>query len=139
MDLDKDLVDAIKGLKLVFTDKPQPDLLIKIPNKNRDVDYKVIIVTDEFTSLCPLNPSQPDYAKIDISYVPNEWLIELKSLKFYLVSFRMVETFHEEVPATILRDLVALLSPKVIIVTGYFTIRGGIKTKVKAEYVKCGK
>lgn len=134
--MDKELVSKVKGLKLEFKGIPQPELLIKIPNKNEDVDYEVEMETCEFTSLCPLNPSQPDYAEISIVYKPGRWLVELKSLKFYLVSFRMVDLFHEQVPATILKDLVDLLEPKEMEVIGYFTTRGGIDTIVVAKYGK---
>lgn len=132
--LDKELVSKVKGLTLNFKDVQQPELLIKIPNKDKDVSYKVDVVTYEFTSLCPLNITQPDYATLQISYEPKDWLVELKSLKFYLVSYRMVPIFHEQVPATILKDLVDLLKPASLHVTGIFTTRGGIDTTVTAVY-----
>ena len=134
MNLDPELVHKVKELKLEFKDKPQAELLIRIPNTNHDINFEVETVTSEFTSLCPLNLYQPDYATISIKYKPDAWLVELKSLKFYTTSFRMCPIFHEEVPATILRDLVNLLQPKQIEITGYFTIRGGIKTTVRAIY-----
>ena len=134
MVIDPELVHKVKELKLEFKDRPQPELLIRIPNTNRDVNFYVETVTSEFTSLCPLNLYQPDYATIAIKYRPDKWLVELKSLKFYATSFRMCPVFHEEVPAMILRDLINLLQPREMEVTGYFTIRGGIKTTVKAVY-----
>jgi len=134
VDIDKVLVGKIKGLKMELTDEPQPELLIRIPNKSRDVDYEVEIKTKEFTSLCPLNLSQPDYAKLTITYSPDHWCVELKSLKFYLVSFRQVPVFHEEVPTLILKHLVALLQPKYFQVEGIFTTRGGLDTTVLADY-----
>lgn len=130
--IDKVIADRIKNLKLVYTDKPQPDLLVALPNQNLDVDHEVDIETSEFTSLCPLNLSQPDYATIRIVYVPDKLVVELKSLKFYLASFRSVPIFHEQIPCGILAALEGLLSPKWIQVTGEFTIRGGIKTTVVA-------
>ena len=134
MVLDPELVRKVKELKLEFRDRPQPELLVRIPNTNRDINFYVETVTSEFTSLCPLNLYQPDYATITIKYRPDKWLVELKSLKFYTTSFRMCPVFHEEVPAVILRDLINLLQPREMEVTGYFTIRGGIKTTVKAVY-----
>jgi 7-cyano-7-deazaguanine reductase len=134
INLDKELVSRIKGLKLEFKEVPQPELLIRIPNRNPDVNYEAEVVTHEFTSLCPLNLSQPDYATISVKYRPGKWLVELKSLKFFLVSFRMVPIFHEEVPAEILKSLVELLEPKEMEVVGYFSTRGGIETTVKATY-----
>ncbi len=133
-DLDGELVGRIRGLTLEFMDKPQPELLVSIPNRSQSIHYWIEVTTKEFTSLCPLNTSQPDYATIYIRYRPREWLVELKSLKFYLVSFRMVPIFHEEVPATILRSLTTLLSPAELIVTGDFTTRGGLHTVVEAVY-----
>ena len=132
--LDKELVDRIKGLKLEFKDATQPELLIKILNRDNDIDYSVEIVTSEFTSLCPLNMAQPDYATIVIIYKPKSWTVELKSLKFYLASFRQVPIFHEQVPATILKALVDLLNPRSMEITGQFTIRGGISTTVSAVF-----
>lgn len=134
INLDGSLVSRIKELKLDFGSQPQPGLLIAIPNGNKDIDYAVEITTAEFTSLCPLNLSQPDYACLTIRYGPEDWCVELKSLKYYLVSFRQVPIFHEEVPSVILKDLVGLLSPREIEVVGDFTTRGGLDTTVRATY-----
>lgn len=134
IELDKELVDKVKNLKMEFRDTPQPELLIKIPNRDKDVEYEVEIVTGEFTSLCPLNLAQPDYATISIFYKPGDWTVELKSLKFYLASFRQVPIFHEQVPAVILKALANLLNPKKMEVFGQFTIRGGIQTAVRAVF-----
>jgi len=121
---------------LELTEEPQPDLLIQIPNQHQEVDYSVSIEAPEFTSLCPLNLSQPDFATISIEYDPREWLVELKSLKFYLTSFRQCPVFHEEVPSIILKALVSLLEPRYLTVTGKFTTRGGIDTSVTANYAE---
>lgn len=134
INLDQELVDKVRGLKLEYKEEPQPDLLIRMPNRNKDVDYLVEVVTNEFTSLCPLNVAQPDYATILISYKPKEWLVELKSLKFYLVSFRQVTVFHEDVPSLILKELTRLLEPTSLEVVGQFTVRGGLNTTVSAGY-----
>ncbi len=132
--LDQVTLDKIRGLTMEYKEYPQSDLLIGLPNQNPGADYQVEITTSEFTSLCPLNTAQPDYATIVIRYRPEAKLVELKSLKFYLVSFRQVPIFHESVPATILQDLVKLLEPDRIVVEGYFSIRGGLDTVVKASF-----
>lgn len=124
----------IKELVLTYGDMPQPGLLIPIPNPNPKVDYIITITSTEFTSLCPLAPTQPDYAKITIEYTPKDSIIELKSLKFYLVSYRTVEIFHEAVASNILTDLVKACSPNWMRVTGDFTVRGGIHTVIEATY-----
>jgi len=134
VDLDKELVDKIKGLKLEFKDEPQPELLIRLPNRDKDVGYELEVKTSEFTSLCPLNLTQPDYATLIIRYKPKDWIVELKSLKFYLVSFRQVPVFHEQVPATILKALVDLLGPRELIVAGLFAVRGGLATTISAVF-----
>ena len=89
----------IRSLQLEYKDKPQPDLLVAIPNSSPDVVYDIKISTNEFTSLCPLNQGQPDYANVLIQYFPGKLCVELKSLKMYLASFRQVAVFHEMVPA----------------------------------------
>jgi len=135
--VDPGLLKRVKELTIKeYLDRPQPELLIAIPNNQKDVDYEVNVSTREFTSLCPLSSSQPDYATIEIDYIPKEKLVELKSLKLLLVSFRTVAVFHEEIPGLILKALVDLLQPSEMYVTGIFTIRGGLSTKVVANY--CG-
>jgi len=124
----------VKGLALEYKDKPQPELLIPIPNPHPDINYKITTISPEFTSLCPLAPSQPDYAIITIEYYPKELIIELKSLKFYLVSYRAVEIFHESVVGNILKDLVEVCKPRRMKVKGDFSVRGGITTTIEAEY-----
>jgi len=129
-----ELKAKIKGLKMEYTDNPQPELLIPIPNPNIDTDYKIISTSPEFTSLCPLAPTQPDFAEIIIEYYPDKFVVELKSLKFYLVSFRNVAIFHEAVAGKILNDLVSLIRPHKMTVTGIFKVRGGIYTTIVAKY-----
>lgn len=133
INLDKEIVDKVKNLKMVFKDEPQPELLIRLLNQETKLVYQVDIATNEFTSLCPLNLAQPDYASILISYMPDQWCVELKSLKFYLVSFRQVPIFHEQVPTKILSSLWDLLDPGWIRVEGQFTVRGGLQTTVFVE------
>lgn len=132
--LDKELIDKIKGLKLSYGSEPQPDLLISLPNNDIDSDFEVRISTYEFTSLCPLNMAQPDYATLHINYIPNSRLIELKSLKLYIVSYRLVPIFHEMVPNLILKHLVSLLSPQWMEIVGNFSVRGGLDATVIARY-----
>jgi len=136
IELDQVIVERIRGLKLEYREEPQSELLISIPNRDKNVDYEVEIVTNEFTSLCPLNLAQPDYATIIITYRPEELCVELKSLKFFLVSFRQVPIFHEMVPSVILVALTKLLTPVSMVVVGQFSTRGGLSTTVRAVYEK---
>jgi 7-cyano-7-deazaguanine reductase len=125
------IYDRVRNLKLVFTDKPQPELVIPIPNQYPK-GFKEKLDTFEFTSLCPFNPSQPDFAHMYIEYAPNGLVAELKSLKMYLASYRMVPVFHEMIPNQIVEALYSLLKPEYVYVRGEFTIRGGIQTTVEA-------
>ncbi len=112
--------------------QPSKDL-IAIPNPHLDRDYDVEFSTDEFTCVCPMT-SQPDFATIRISFVPDQHLVELKSLKLYLWSFRNEGHFHEDVTNIILNDLVEAIRPRRMTVVGEFNIRGGIGTIVRASY-----
>ena len=96
-------------------------------------DYTVTLTTDEFTCVCPMT-GQPDFAKITIQYVPGEKIVESKSLKLYLWSFRSEGVFHEHVTHIILDDLVAVLKPRWCRVSAQFAVRGGIGISVDAEY-----
>lgn len=102
-----------------------PEFLEAIPNVNSRRNYFVTLTSDEFTCLCPIT-HQPDYATIKIRYVPDAKLVESKSLKLYLTSFRNCGTFHEEVVNTIADDLIKLLEPRYLEVEGIFNVRGGI-------------
>ena len=113
------------------------DLLEKFSNQHPDNDYFVKFNCPEFTSLCPIT-NQPDFATIYISYVPDKYLVESKSLKLYLVSFRNHGDFHEDVINIIMKDLVAKLEPKYIEVWGKFLPRGGISIDPYANYGKPG-
>lgn len=97
----------------------------------RDID--ITIKQPEFTSLCPMT-GLPDVGCITITYRPGERIIELKSLKFYLLQYRNVGIFYEHVINRIMDDLVSVLDPQWLEVTGDFTSRGGITTKVTAVY-----
>ena len=102
-----------------------PEFLEAIPNRNSDRNYFVTLTTEEFTCLCPIT-HQPDYAAIKIRYIHDKKLVESKSLKLYLTSFRNYGTFHEDVINTIADDLIKLLEPRYLEVEGNFNARGGI-------------
>ena len=131
-----ELKKRVKSLSLKYKAYPQKELLIAMPNPYPDREYEEEMVTSEFTCLCPLNPGQPDYATLTIKYVPDKQIIELKSLKFYLASYRMVEIFYEEATNRILEDLVNAVKPKGMEILAEWNIRGGIGTKVKVSYNK---
>lgn len=103
------------------------------PNRHPDRDYWVTLHTEEFTCLCPLT-GQPDFAKLTIRYIPEKRVLESKSLKLYLHSFRNEGTFHEHVVNVILDDVVAALAPRSCKITADFAVRGGIGISVEAEY-----
>ena len=114
-----------------------PDVLEAFPNKHPERDYFVKFNCPEFTSLCP-KTGQPDFATLYLSYVPDQKLVESKSLKLYLFSFRNHGDFHEDCINIILNDLVALLKPKYIEVWGKFLPRGGLSIDPYANYGKPG-
>ena len=117
-----------------------PEMLETFVNKHQDTDYFVKFNCPEFTSLCPLT-GQPDFATIYISYVPDVKMVESKSLKLYLFSFRNHGDFHEDCINIIMKDLVKLMDPKYIEVWGKFTPRGGISIdhiQTMAERVQSG-
>lgn len=103
------------------------------PNHHPDRRYVVRLETDEFTCLCPAT-GQPDFANILVEYIPNQKIIESKSFKLYLWSYRNEGVFHEHVINKILEDLVAALEPHWCRVIGAFQIRGGINITVEAEH-----
>ena len=118
-------VDELKALgnqhtKYVFD--YNPDVLEKIPNKHDDRDYFVKFNCPEFTSLCP-KTGQPDFATIYISYIPDKYIVESKSLKLYLFGFRSHGDFHEDCVNIIMTDLIKLLHPRFIEVWGKFLPR----------------
>lgn len=112
-----------------------PTLLESFDNKHPENDYFVKFNCPEFTSLCPIT-GQPDFATITISYVPDEKLVESKSLKLYLFSFRNHGDFHEDCVNIIMKDLINLLDPKYIEVWGKFLPRGGISIDPYANHGK---
>ena len=110
-----------------------PDILEVFDNKHPNNDYFVKFNCPEFTSLCPIT-GQPDFATIYISYIPGEKMVESKSLKLYLFSFRNHGDFHEDCMNVIMKDLIKLMSPKYIEVWGKFTPRGGISIDPYCNY-----
>ncbi|MDQ6883719.1 MAG: preQ(1) synthase [Candidatus Dormibacteraeota bacterium] len=108
-----------------------------VENGNPDRDYEIHFTIPEFTCLCPRS-NFPDFAVIDIRYVPDRKLVELKSLKLYINKFRDQEMFHETAVNRILDDLVALLEPRSMEVVGDFNVRGNIKTVVTARHLAKG-
>lgn len=114
-----------------------PEVLETFPNKHPENDYLVSFDAYEFTSLCP-KTGQPDFAKVYISYIPNVDMVESKSLKLYLFSFRNHGDFHEDCMNIIMKDLIKLMDPKYIEVVGLFTPRGGISIYPFTNYAKDG-
>ena len=125
---------------------PQPELLETFPNPYPGRSYQIHMSTDEFTSLCPiggietdaaelaqLKGGAPDFATIEITYVPAELCLELKALKLYLWSFRNDGTFYERAVNRILDDLSERAKPKWMRIVGDFRLRGGIKSVITAE------
>ena len=103
------------------------------PNPRPERDFEIAISCPEFTSVCP-KTGLPDFGEIRITYVPDALCVELKSLKYYMIGFRNRGIFYESVTNQILDDLVGLLAPRRMTVVGDFSVRGGIKTVVTAEY-----
>ncbi len=123
--------------KTTYRDDYAPEVLETFVNKHPDNDYMVTFNCPEFTSLCPIT-GQPDFARIIINYIPNEKMVESKSLKLYLFSFRNRGDFHEDCVNIIMKDLVKLMRPKYLEVKGIFTPRGGISIYPFANYGEKG-
>jgi 7-cyano-7-deazaguanine reductase len=115
----------------------QPDVLEAFDNKHPENDYWVKFNCPEFTSLCPIT-GQPDFATIYLSYIPDEKLVESKSLKLYLFSYRNHGAFHEDCINIMMKDLIALMNPKYIEVWGKFLPRGGLSIDPYSNYGKPG-
>ena len=130
---------------VVRYENPDASILESVPNPfcsstdNRNgVQPTIDISAPEFTSLCPIT-GQPDFATIEIQYIPSQRLVESKSLKLYLGSFRQHGEFHEACVNRIANDLIDLLDPEYILVVGKFTARGGISLHPRAEYRRAAK
>lgn len=125
----------LSGLTLLGKATKPLRKLETFPNRHPQRDYVITLQTEEFTCVCP-KTGQPDFAKIKIQYIPDKKIIESKSLKLYLWSFRNEGVFHEHVTNIILDDLVAALQPRWCKVSAEFAVRGGIGITVDTEYKK---
>ena len=125
------------GHKVAVRKAYSPEVLETFDNLHPENDYWVRFNCPEFTTICPIT-GQPDFAEIRICYVPDVKMVESKSLKLYLFSFRNHGDFHEDCVNTIMKDLVKLMDPKYIEVTGLFTPRGGISIWPFANYGRPG-
>jgi len=134
---EKGSISLLGNSATTYRDDYSPDVLETFPNKHPENDYFVKFNCPEFTSLCPIT-GQPDFATIYISYVPAERMVESKSLKLYLFSFRNRGDFHEDCVNIIMKDLIRLMDPKYIEVWGKFLPRGGISIDPYCNYGKPG-
>lgn len=125
------------GKKTEFNVDYSPELLEAFNNRHTENDYWVQFNCPEFTSLCPIT-GQPDFAEIKIMYMPDKKMVESKSLKLYLFSFRNHGDFHEDCVNIIMKDLIRLMNPKYIEVVGIFTPRGGISIYPYTNYGRPG-
>jgi len=128
---------TLLGGKADYKTDYTPQVLETFINKHPENDYWVHFECPEFTSICPIT-GQPDFATIQIAYIPAEKMVESKSLKIYLFSFRNHGAFHEDCVNIIMKDLIVLMEPKYIEITGIFTPRGGISIYPYANYGKKG-
>ena len=125
----------LKDLTLLGKEARPGKKLEAFPNRSPDRHYLVTLETDEFTCVCPAT-GQPDFATIRVEYVPDEKIVESKSFKLYIWSYRDEGVFHEHVVNQILDDLVEALEPHWCRVSGVFNVRGGIGIAVESEHIK---
>ena len=130
-------ISLLGNQKVKYPDNYAPEILETFENKHQGNDYFVKFNCPEFTSLCPIT-GQPDFAAIYISYIPDKKMVESKSLKLYLFSFRNHGDFHEDCVNIIMKDLIKLMNPKYIEVWGKFTPRGGISIDPYCNYGRQG-
>jgi len=121
--------DLLLGQATPLPSSPEEARLDRVPNPHADTDYVARFTAPEFTSICPVT-GQPDFAILVIDYVPNQWLVESKSLKLYLGSFRNHGAFHEDCTVAIGKRLAGLLEPRYLRIGGYWYPRGGIPIDV---------
>lgn len=134
---EKQGITLLGNQKTKYPDDYAPQVLETFVNKHQGNDYFVKFNCPEFTSLCPIT-GQPDFATIYISYIPDIKMVESKSLKLYLYSFRNHGDFHEDCVNIIMKDLIKLMDPKYIEVWGKFTPRGGISIDPYCNYGRKG-
>lgn len=108
---------------------PDEAVLERVENPHQNVDYTIRFTAPEFTSLCPVT-GQPDFAHLVIDYIPNRWMVESKSLKLFLHSFRNHGAFHEDCTVSIAKRLIELLEPTWLRIGGYWYPRGGMPIDV---------
>ncbi len=120
---------SLLGKHAELAESPDKAVLDRVPNPHADTHYVARFTAPEFTSLCPIT-GQPDFAHLVIDYVPGRWLVELKSLKFYLASYRNHGAFHEDCTVAIGKRLAELLEPHFLRIGGYWYPRGGIPIDV---------
>ena len=125
----------LRSLSLLGKDSLAQKKLEVFPNHHIDRTNTITLTTDEFTTLGPVN-RQPDFATLQISYVPDKFIVESKSLKLYLQTFRNEETFYEHVVNVILDEFVAVVKPRRCKVTAAYSVRGGIAITVETEYLQ---
>ena len=125
----KNLTHLGKSAPTPLPSSPEDAVLDRVPNPHADTPYLVRFVQPEFTSLCPVT-SQPDFAHLVLDYIPQDWLVESKSLKIYLNSFRNHQAFHEACTVDIGKRLVDLLAPQWLRIGGYWYPRGGMPIDV---------
>ena len=130
-------ITLLGAAKTKYPEDYDPGVLETFPNKNPENDYFVKFNCPEFTSLCPIT-GQPDFATITISYVPDVKMVESKSLKLYLFSYRNHGDFHEDCVNKIMKDLIRLMDPKYIEVLGRFLPRGGLSIDPYCNYGRPG-
>lgn len=117
------------GSRVAWPDSPDEAVLERVPNPHRDKQYVARFTAPEFTSLCPVT-GQPDFAHLVIDYVPKQWLLESKSLKLFLGSFRSHGSFHEDCTVAIGARIVDFVKPRWLRIGGYWYPRGGIPIDV---------
>ncbi len=137
---DENIYSNLKQLggATALPESPDQAELERVQNPQADVAYNVRFTAPEFTTLCPMT-GQPDFAHLVIDYVPGKWLVESKSLKLYLGSFRNHGAFHEDCTISIARRLVELLAPQWLRIGGYWYPRGGIPIDVFYQTAPCPK
>lgn len=130
--------EELQGLTLLGQSQTQPQRKLEtFPNRHPNRRYTVKLETNEFTAVCPMT-GQPDFATIRVEYIPNERIVESKSFKLYIWSFRNEGIFHEHVTNVILDDMIEALDPHWCRVVGEFSVRGGIAITVTAEHSRPG-
>lgn len=117
------------GGKAILPDSPEAAILEKVPNPQKGFAYLVRFTVPEFTSLCPIT-GQPDFAHLVIDYLPGDWLVESKSLKLFLGSFRNHGSFHEDCTIQVARRLIDCIQPQWLRIGGYWYPRGGMPIDV---------